>query len=109
VPVLALHGTADRAVPIDGVTYGASVHPPVESWAAAWAARNGCEASPSRRQDAGNRSVILTWPGCPRSGEVTLYEVQGGGHQWFRGTPDASSLVWGFFQAETARIAGRGR
>ena len=48
MPLIAFHGTADPIVPYDG---GRSASfdlpfPAVPDWIAAWAGRNGCDATP---------------------------------------------------------------
>jgi polyhydroxybutyrate depolymerase len=96
VAAIAFHGTADTRVPLGGVTYGTSVHPPVESWAAAWAVRNGCSTAPVHTVVAGAR--VLHWQGCPQMADVLLYEVSGGTHGWFKSPVDASILSWEFFR-----------
>jgi polyhydroxybutyrate depolymerase len=95
VGAIALHGTADRRVPLEGVTFGTSVHPPVELWAAGWAGRNGCAAAnPETSNDSAPTARVLRWRACPNGGDVVLYEVDGGGHEWF---DNASERVWAFF------------
>src|SRR6266496_1133785 len=44
VPVLAFHGLDDNLVPYTGGT-PKLMEPPIEEWAAAWAARNGCSST----------------------------------------------------------------
>lgn len=96
VPAIALHGTSDSRVPLGGVTYGTSVHPPVEQWASDWAVRNGCRAAnPAVSTDPTLSARVLQWQECPPAGAVVLYEIDGGGHEWFGG---ATSKVWAFFR-----------
>src|SRR5207302_2556128 len=73
VAAFAMHGTADTRVPLGGVTYGTSVHPPVERWAQGWASLDGCTVRSG-----------LSWTGCRGGVTVTLVEIPGGGHVWFR-------------------------
>jgi poly(3-hydroxybutyrate) depolymerase len=72
---IAFHGTADTRVPMNGVTYGTSVHPPVVSWATGWAVRNGCAAAPVRAAVTGGQ--VLRWQGCRQQADVALFEVTG--------------------------------
>jgi polyhydroxybutyrate depolymerase len=99
VPAIAFHGTADTRVPIDGVTYGTSVHPPVVSWATGWATRNGCSAIPTHAAVAG--AHVLHWQACPQRADVVLYEVTGGAHGWFKAPIDANTLSWSFFDGRS--------
>lgn len=86
VAALAMHGTADTTVPLGGVTYGTSVHPAVERWAAGWAALDGCTARSG-----------LHWTGCRGSVDVRLIEIAGGKHEWFR-SPSATVSVQAYFE-----------
>lgn len=95
VPALAFHGTADTMIPISGVTDGPNVHPSVLSWAAAWATRNGCPM-PSHNASTPNGPVVA-WGPCPSGGDVIVYEIMGGRHEWFRSPTDATQLSWDFF------------
>jgi polyhydroxybutyrate depolymerase len=106
VAVLAFHGTDDRVVPYDGA---GTALPSIETWAAAWAERNGCDGGAMTDRVAEDvRSLV--WQGCPEDGEVELVVVEGGGHGW-PGTADprrreattdsidATARLWEFFQA----------
>lgn len=134
VPVIAFHGTDDPFVGYTGLvgekslglkapdgsgrTLGEAgvkatdrIGPAVPDVAAAWAARNGCDPTPTETAigaDVSKRSFP-----CPAGDEVVLYTVQGGGHAWPGSefskaigsvvgpttfTVDASDLIWQFFQ-----------
>jgi len=99
VPAIAFHGTADTTVPMSGVTYGTSVHPPVVSWATGWAVRNGCTVTPVRSAVGG--AQVLRWQECHQGASVMLYEVTGGTHEWFKAPIDANSLSWQFFAGQS--------
>lgn len=109
VPVIAFHGTADPIVPYDGTP----ALPPIESWAAAWASRNGCDPAPADLPASGAVTGVR-YSGCDAGADVILYTVAGGGHTWPGGPAlpafitgstsddiDASRAMWDFFQAHT--------
>ena len=141
VPVIAFHGTADTYVAYEG-GFGSSVAdlpapdgsgrtlgelaaageeglsgadaagPPVADIAAAWAARNGCEPTPTETPVSDDTTKIAF--ACPSGADVELYRVTDGGHAWpgsefsaslaqVVGTTtmsiDANELMWAFFQA----------
>ncbi len=98
VPILAFHGLADSIVPFAGGTGT----PPVETWAAAWAARDGCDPQPQvdEPQPGARREV---WQRCQGDTQVILYVLQDVGHAWpgagrASDSVDATSLLWTFFQ-----------
>lgn len=107
VPVIAFHGTADPIVPYEG----SGGLPPVLSWAAAWAERNGCDLPPERLPASG-AVTGARYSGCDGDAEVVVYTIDGGGHTWPGGPAlpvfivgstsddiDASRVIWDFFQA----------
>ncbi|HSN76630.1 MAG TPA: PHB depolymerase family esterase [Anaerolineae bacterium] len=112
VPVIAFHGTNDRIVPYAGGAAGGPqnfVFPAVPDWAAAWAQRNGCDATPDSLPAQGEVSGVR-YTACTDSAEVVFYTVEGGGHNWPGGGRlpeaivghmtediDASAVMWEFF------------
>ncbi len=110
VPVMALHGLADRVVPFEGVW---PLLPSVGEWVAAWANRNGCEGLPRDEplfergvhveQCAEDAEVILitgaelghTWPGTPRPNRASRM----GGRD--DGSINATQLLWSFLSRYT--------
>lgn len=108
VPVIAFHGDADPIVPYLG---SESDFPPIQDWAAAWAARNGCDADPEVLPPSGSVTGIH-YGSCDANADVILYTVGGGGHTWPGGNPfpefiagptsediDATRVMWDFFTA----------
>jgi polyhydroxybutyrate depolymerase len=98
IPVVAFHGTADRVVPYEGLGH---VLPPVRAWAAGWAARNGCDPTPTITYRRGRVSGE-TWSDCSGKATVTLYTIEEGGHDWpgSEGCPAdivATDMIWDFF------------
>lgn len=130
VPIIAFHGIADEWIAYNG-GYGPGPYslPPAETQellrsgeatysdlsipevAAAWAARNGCDATPTEEQVTD--TVTLTKYTCPDRADVELYSIEGAGHTWpgsksfvglrsYIGPTDlsinADALMWKFFQ-----------
>jgi polyhydroxybutyrate depolymerase len=109
VAVLAVHGTADQAVPYDGGPPTRTM-PGNETWTNTsvadsigfWAAHNGCQP-PTERRDG--PVTVATYDGC----DVVLYTVEDGGHTWPGGEqprsaadpsppkPDTTRVVLDFF------------
>jgi polyhydroxybutyrate depolymerase len=102
VPVIAIHGTADRFVPYDGSVGTAALGLPAPDGSGktlgqsgldttkkgptildnttAWALRNGCDANPAETPVAADVTKISF--SCPPGAEVVLYRVTEGGHAW---------------------------
>jgi polyhydroxybutyrate depolymerase len=119
VPMIAFHGTADRAVPYNGGTswVAPNVFPNIPAWTATWARRNRCGTSPVESVVAADVSR-REYTHCADDAAVVLYTVQGGGHTWPGGGPlpewfvgrtsnsiDASSQMWAFFREHRLREA----
>jgi len=117
VPVIAFHGTADRAAPYKGgfSWVAAQRFQGVRAFTARWARRNRCGTKPVD-------SVVATdvtrreYTRCADDAAVVLYTIHGGGHTWPGGQPlpqwfvgrtttsiDASRLMWAFFRAHPLR------
>lgn len=116
VPALFVHGTADAEFPPGGLTAGGLTSLSLDATLEFWLARNGCTGTgtatdlPDTQAD-GTTVTRVTFPGCPASGEVVLYQVNGGGHTWPGAAPgtlppalgpvsrdvDASELIGEFF------------
>jgi polyhydroxybutyrate depolymerase len=112
VPMIAFHGTADRAVPYDGGTswVAPDAFPNVLTWTRNWARRNRCAPNPgdsALAEDVTRRAYV----NCADDAAVVLYTIQGGGHTWPGGKPlpewfvgptsssiNATSLMWEFFR-----------
>jgi len=112
VPMIAFHGTADRAAPYHGGKswVAQDAFPGVLTWTRSWARRNRCAPEPIDSvvaEDVTRRA----YPDCAGDAAVVLYTIQGGGHTWPGGTPmpewfvgrtsrsiDATSEMWEFFR-----------
>jgi polyhydroxybutyrate depolymerase len=83
ITVVAVHGTADRSVPINGGVGPKSVshynYPPVAVSLAPFVAADGCAPTPKRTD---RPSVQLSTWTCSRDRNVTLAVVSGLGHEW---------------------------
>jgi polyhydroxybutyrate depolymerase len=94
--VLMVHGTVDRAVPLDGdSTLGRWS---VSESAEFWARHNGCDSIASttrigRDVDSGIALDRWTYRNCGGGAEVQLDLLDGGGHQWTLAPFSISTLV----------------
>jgi len=105
VPILDIHGTADRVVTYYGIPEAINPRWPLPSipmWLRAWAARDGCTDDPSTTAiDAG--VTELEWTGCVANGAVVHYRIEGGGHDWpaaIQGRAVAA-VMWDFFRSHS--------
>jgi len=122
VPLIAFHGTADPLVKYEGGEHQMPAllrrlnlrgvpfsYPPVETWIAGWAERDGCSPTPEGIPATGDASGIR-YTGCQGGAEVVLYTIDGGAHTWPGGWPiplmgktsrdiNASATMWSFFEA----------
>jgi len=109
ISVLVMHGTKDPIVAHD---------PNVRDSVVAWRTRDACPASPILEQlpdlDTGDsaRARVERYSECQGGSEVTLYEIEGGGHTWPGGENtrlasdvgntcrdfDAAIAIWDFFK-----------
>ena len=95
VPILAFHAVDDRVVRYDGfgpIVFGQ------EEWAASWARRNGCAATPEVAVVAEGVDT-LTWDTC--DAPVILYRSETGGHRWPGPDAPEGSVAAGF---EASRV-----
>lgn len=110
VPIIAFHGTDDRATPYHGGTTWVSpqAFPDIPRWTATGARHRQCDPAP-------NESAVTTdvtrrsYTNCAAA--IELYTIRGGGHTWPGGGPmpewfvgantrsiDATVLMWEFFR-----------
>jgi polyhydroxybutyrate depolymerase len=90
VPLVMINGTSDPMVPYVGGSVGlwggrGEVWS-VEQTAELFVHRNGCRPGaaqplPHRDPDDGTSVTRFTWSGCRTGKPVTLYRIEGGGHQ----------------------------
>jgi polyhydroxybutyrate depolymerase len=99
MPLIAIHGTADETLPIDGgLVLVKGIPLPVLFWSAEeslgfWAENNGCAGTvlsvdlPDSDPSDGTTVRQETYIGCPAAAPVVFYRVEGGGHTWPRSGP----------------------
>ncbi len=111
VPMIAFHGTDDRATPYHGGTTWVSpqAFPDIPKWIAQGARHRQCDPTPIESTvtvDVTRREYLH----CAAA--MDLYTIRGGGHTWPGGGPlpewftgsttrsiDGSALMWAFFNA----------
>jgi polyhydroxybutyrate depolymerase len=108
ISVLEMHGTADSVVPFEGgFTANLGHFPSTISFMTRWATLDGCASSPTVTQSG--ITQISTWSGCREGTRVVLEAVTGADHSWFGpedalpGEPNATEVVWDFFNHQPAR------
>jgi polyhydroxybutyrate depolymerase len=128
VPVLEIHGTADRCWPYAGGRQTCvGLAPPdargafaaIPATVASWASRNGCQPAPIIENlpdlDPADGTTVtrVSYRGCSEGGDVVLLRVNGGGHTWPGGSSvlsvgiagkvsrefNANTVMWEFFKA----------
>ncbi len=128
VPILAIHGTEDRFVSIDGPPNPALAEltwndqsrrafdglpfADVRDTAGRWATLQGCDAGPTRREVSATMDQT-TYDGCDDGSTVQLHVIEGAGHTWPASAfaeasasilgpatdeLDASAVIWSFFE-----------
>jgi len=106
LPVLMVHGTADRILPMDGFHEGNIL--PASAAIDLWVRANGCRREPTRERRGGIE--VERHAPCSGDAEVLFYKVDGAGHVWpgsrvrmrsesDPGTMDASAVILGFFRS----------
>ena len=112
VPVLVIHGTADRNLPFDGgrgerALGGVREVRSVASAIDFWRRHDGCSGTAASEQSSAVRR--MRHAPCQGGSEVELIAIEGGGHSWpggdriarFLDPPspalDASDEIWRFF------------
>lgn len=115
VPMITLHGTADRMAPYNGgqspVAPDLDPFPSIPFWTAKWAQRNRCGITPIESTFAAD-VTRREYTNCAGNADVVLYTIRGGGHTWPGGQPlpewfvgptsrsiDGTNLMWEFFRA----------
>lgn len=107
VPILQIHGVADRLAPYEGgrrrgpiaraLLMGRGAAGPsigVEDWARFWVAANGASAEPEVSQIPPD-TTVTTWRGASPASDVVCYRIQSGGHTWPGSRPALPRLLFG--------------
>ena len=122
VSIIHVHGTEDRLVPYHG---GKNQRGPGGFMAVAdsvgfWVAQNGCDPTPTTEVVGAARRD--SYSGGRDGTEVTLWTVEGGGHEWPKPRPSvrpatmtvakaadisATEQIWSFFAAHPRGSIGR--
>jgi polyhydroxybutyrate depolymerase len=99
VPVLTLHGLADRQNTYDGHVEGRGGQwiESVPEALASWAAHNRCDADLVFEDPPGPLST-MRYEHCAEGAEVRLIRIDGLGHAWARDEVDATAVMWAFFK-----------
>lgn len=110
VPVITFHGKRDNIVAYDG-SDRINLEP-VGAWAAAWAARNGCDETPETVDGTIGAVTGVRYVNCDEDAGVVFYTIADAGHTWPGAEPlfplllgaasqdiDASETMWAFFAA----------
>ena len=102
VPVLTLHGLADRQNPYAGHAEGRGAEwlESVPDALASWAKHNGCDSNVIADDPPGPLST-MRYEGCDNDAEVRLIRIDGLGHSWAREEIDATGAIWQFFRSHT--------
>ena len=103
ISVLNIHGTADQALPYNGLPPDVNPSwpfPSIPEWLQLWAGRDGCGPDPTifmrTPQVLGEQ-----WTGCKGGATIMHYRIEKGPHAWpasIAGQATAQA-IWGFFQA----------
>lgn len=102
VPILIVHGDADRVVPYDG---GRPI--PAPQGARFWVRANECPSLEPRRDTLGGGGVVReVWDSGCRA-PVAFFTLRGWDHAWPKtahGSPiDAADTIWDFFEQHRRR------
>ena len=103
VPLMELHGTADRTSLWEGDPrneggWGAYIAVPLA--VGYWAAVNSCTYEEREELPAGSSGLRVTahrYRGGTDGREVWLYEIEGGTHSWSGDVMDTGAEIWRFF------------
>lgn len=89
VHILQIHGTSDATIPYGGGRFQSGArHPGARETVSQWAQANGCAGEPEPLDLAldidtgrpGAETSVLRYSGCPDSGSVELWTIDGGSH-----------------------------
>lgn len=91
------HGLRDDVVPYTGASTAIGPLPPVDDTVAQWVSHDKCPANGATTSVAGGLRHF-SWKGCADGSAVSVFVLEDSGHSWPDRAPDASGLMWSFFQ-----------
>jgi poly(3-hydroxybutyrate) depolymerase len=92
VPILEIHGGADRTVFYGGGKGEGGILPSIPSWLSAWQQRDNCTSSTTEDSDSGNVHHT-SWTCFGISGVLQHWKVDKGDHYWPSKTENVGMLV----------------
>lgn len=107
MPILEVHGTADRVIPYDGGRGRGGKLPSVTEWLSKWALRNQCGEAATTGVTVGVNDSKWTCGGV--AGLLEHVKLDGHGHRWpgpNNSAVDVSPLVIQFLSAFTRDNVG---
>jgi polyhydroxybutyrate depolymerase len=119
LPVLIMHGLEDRDVPYEGGVSprrgGPRTYWSVPDSVDFWVKFNGCKGAAKEDQFREGRVIVKSWDDCSHNAAVSLWLIQGWGHDWpgpyftaslAQDDPlkdfDAAEILWDFFKNHVA-------
>ncbi|KJZ74783.1 hypothetical protein HIM_05900 [Hirsutella minnesotensis 3608] len=99
LPMMEIHGTADKTIPYEGGDGRGGRVPPIPDWVSRWAKRNKCSTSTTKDLPGGVHDI--QWKCEGGNGLVRHIKMDGQGHKWLgKGSVfDASPAVIEFLSA----------
>lgn len=91
VSILVMHGTADSTFPISGAVQIVN----------RWRERDACQGQPAIAE-LGDGVTSETNEQCRSGTAVQFFSYRGAAHRWFE-KPDATDLLWTFFESRTRK------
>jgi polyhydroxybutyrate depolymerase len=112
IPLLEIHGTADRVVPYNGNALN-DLEPPVSQTLANWAAFDRCASQPVISFPQ-TQVVVERWQDCRAGTAIVHYRLIGGVHIWPRPgiepgidghSINATAIIWNFLSTYTLPLS----
>ncbi|PFH55325.1 hypothetical protein XA68_18576 [Ophiocordyceps unilateralis] len=83
LPVMEIHGTADRTIPYTGGEGRGGTLPSIAEWLERWARRDGCNTLPVEVGLSSSRVHVLRWTNCHGRDDVLRHvRLDGATHKW---------------------------
>ncbi len=99
VSVIAIHGTADTGIHIDGGGNGCqdATCTAFDDTMERWRQIDGCTGDATVTDDASIHET--TWESCDNGTAVTFIKAKDRGHEWYTSERDDRAVTWAFFTA----------